>query len=300
MYTNVLNKYELNNIPFDLNIPMSEHTTFRIGGNADVFARPDSVEKLVAALNIAKEENVRFFVLGRGSNLLFADEGFRGIIISTENLKKITVDGNVITCECGVTLTTLAQKARDASLAGLSFAYGIPGFVGGAVYMNAGAYGGQISDVLVRSTYYDVVSGEIGVLSGDEHKFGYRESAYKEDTNKIILSAEFELASGDSAVIRSEMDDYMERRRSKQPLEYPSAGSVFKRPVGYFAGLLIEESGLKGKKVGGAMVSEKHAGFIVNAGGATAADVLGLVKLIQDTVKERYAVDLVCEIIYIK
>ena len=300
MYTNVLNKYELNNIPFELNVPMCEHTTFRIGGNADIFVRPDSVEKLIVALNIAKEENIRFFVLGRGSNLLFSDEGFRGVIISTENLKKITVEGNSIKCECGVTLTNLALKARDASLAGLSFAYGIPGFVGGAVYMNAGAYGGQISDVLVRSTYYDMVSGEVGVFSGDEHNFGYRESAYKEDINKIILSAEFELVSGDASVIRSEMEEYMERRRSKQPLEYPSAGSVFKRPVGYFAGQLIEESGFKGKKVGGAMVSEKHAGFIVNAGGATANDVLSLVKLIQDAVKERYSVDLVCEIIYIK
>ncbi len=299
MYTNVLNKYESNNIPFELNVPMSEHTTFRIGGNADVFARPDSIEKFTKALSIAKEEDVRFFVLGRGSNLLFSDEGFRGVIISTENLKNITVKDNTIVCDCGVTLTLLSQKARDASLAGLSFAYGIPGFVGGAVYMNAGAYGGQISDVLVKSTYYDIESGETGVFVGDEHKFGYRESVYKEDQNKIILSAEFELKNGDASVIRSEMEDYMDRRRSKQPLEFPSAGSVFKRPEGYFAGQLIEESGLKGKTIGGAMVSEKHAGFIVNAGGATAADVLNLVELIKNEVRSRYSVELVCEIIYI-
>lgn len=299
MYTNVLNKYESNNIPFELNVPMSEHTTFRIGGNADVFARPDSIEKFTKALSIAKEENVRFFVLGRGSNLLFSDEGFRGVIISTENLKNIAVKDNTIVCDCGVTLTLLSQKARDASLAGLSFAYGIPGFVGGAVYMNAGAYGGQISDVLIKSTYYDIESGETGVFVGDEHKFGYRESVYKEDLNKIILSAEFELKSGDAVVIRSEMEDYMARRRSKQPLEFPSAGSVFKRPEGYFAGQLIEESGLKGKTIGGAMVSEKHAGFIVNAGGATAADVLNLVDLIKNEVRSRYSVELVCEIIYI-
>lgn len=299
MYTEVLNKYKLNNIPFELNIPMSEHTTFRIGGLADVYARPDSVDSFILALKIAKEENIRFFVLGRGSNLLFADEGFRGIIISTENLKSIKIDGSRIVCECGVSLTSLAQKARDAALSGLSFAYGIPGFVGGAVYMNAGAYGGQISDVLVRSTYYDVEKDKIGHICGNEHDFSYRNSVYKKNNNMIILSAEFELQNGDSSVIRAEMEDYMERRRSKQPLEFPSAGSVFKRPEGYFVGQIVEESGLKGKTIGGAKVSEKHAGFIVNAGGATSKDVMDLVNHIKDVIRSRYSVELVCEIIYV-
>jgi len=300
MYTEILNKYKLSNIPFELNEPMSEHTTFRIGGPADVYARPFDVESFITALTIAKEEKIRFFVLGRGSNLLFADEGCRGVIISTENLKNINISENTIICDCGVTLTTLSQKARDAGLAGLSFAYGIPGFVGGAVYMNAGAYGGQISDVLVKTTYYDVNTGEISALFGDDHKFGYRDSVYKRDINKIILSAEFELKKGDSNVIRSEMEDYMERRRSKQPLEFPSAGSVFKRPEGYFVGQIVEESGLKGKTIGGAKVSEKHAGFIVNVGGATAKDVLELVEFIKDVIRSRYSVELVCEIIYVK
>ncbi len=299
MYTEVLNKYKLNNIPFEINEPMSAHTTFRIGGPADVYARPQTVDSFVLALKIAKEENVRFFVLGRGSNLLFSDDGFKGVIISTENLKKITVDGNRIYSECGVTLTTLAQKARDASLAGLSFSYGIPGFVGGAVFMNAGAYGGQISDVLIKSTYYDVKNDRIGTFVGEEHNFGYRESVYREAPDKIILSAEFELMNGDCEVIRAEMEDYMERRRSKQPLEYPSAGSVFKRPVGYFAGKLIEDCGLKGKRIGGAMVSEKHAGFIVNAGGASASDVFDLINYIKSEVHSKFGVELVCEMIYV-
>lgn len=299
MYTEVLNKYKLNNIPYELNVPMSAHTTFRIGGPADVFARPADVDSFILALKIAKEENVRFYVLGRGSNLLFSDEGFKGIIISTENLKKITVDGNKIYAESGVTLTTLSQKARDAALAGLSFSYGIPGFVGGAVFMNAGAYGGQISDVLVKSTYYDIEKDEIGTVIGDSHNFGYRESIYREDTNKVILSAEFELNSGDTDTIRAEMEDYMDRRRTKQPLEYPSAGSVFKRPEGYFAGKLIEDCGLKGKKIGGAMVSEKHAGFIVNAGNAKAADVFALIEHIKNEVRSKFGVELECEMIYV-
>lgn len=299
MYTEVLNKYKLNNIPFELNVPMSEHTTFRIGGAADVYARPNDVDSFILALKYAKEENIRFMVLGRGSNLLFSDEGFRGVIISTENLKSISIEGTSIFCECGVTLTTLAQKARDASLAGLSFAYGIPGFVGGAVYMNAGAYGGQVSDVLIKSTYYDVDKDEVGCIYGADHNFNYRDSIYKKNNNLIILSAEFELKKGDSAIIRSEMEDFMERRRTKQPLEYPSAGSVFKRPEGYFVGQIVEESGLKGKTIGGAKVSEKHAGFIVNAGGATAKDVIDLVDYIKDVIRSRYSVELVCEIIYV-
>lgn len=300
MYTGVLNKYKLNNIPFELNVSMSEHTTFRVGGPADVYARPNNTENLVLALKIAKEENVRFFVLGRGSNLLFSDEGFRGVIISTENLKSINVEGSKIFCECGVSLTSLSQKARDAGLSGLSFAYGIPGFVGGAVYMNAGAYGGQISDVLAKSTYYDVDNDEIGCVEGSAHNFGYRDSIYKKNNNLVILSAEFELKQGDSSAIRAEMDDYMERRRSKQPLEFPSAGSVFKRPEGYFVGQIVEESGLKGKMIGGAKVSEKHAGFIVNAGGATAKDVIELVNFIKAEIRSRYSVELVCEIIYVE
>ena len=300
MYAEVLNKYKLNNIPFELNVPMSEHTTFRIGGPADVYARPADIESFILAVKIAKEENIRYFVLGRGSNLIFSDNGFKGIIISTENLKKISIDGTRIICECGVTLTTLAQKARDCSLAGLSFAYGIPGFVGGAVYMNAGAYGGQISDVLVKSTYYDVTSDEICSISSIEHEFGYRDSIYKKNPNKIILSAEFQLNIGDSAVIRNEMEDFMDRRRTKQPLEYPSAGSVFKRPEGYFVGQIVEESGLKGMTIGGAKVSEKHTGFIVNAGGATANDVIELIEYIKEKIRSRYSVELVCEIIYVE
>ncbi len=299
MLNSLIENYSSIGIAYKTSEPMSEHTTFRIGGEADVFACPDSVEQLIDAIKIAKNEGVKFIVVGRGSNLLFSDDGFRGVVISTENLKKISVEGNRIICECGVTMTVLAQKARDAELQGLSFAYGIPGFVGGAVYMNAGAYGGQMSDVMVKSTYYNTETDEICIVEGDGHKFGYRESIYKENPNYVILSAEMELTNGKYDEIKAEMEDFMERRRSKQPLEYPSAGSVFKRCEGYFTGKLIEESGLKGKRVGGAEVSVKHAGFIINVGGAKASDVLQLVQIIKDEIRKNYSLELVCEIIYV-
>ena len=300
MYSNILELLNKNNIAYRTNEPMSEHTTFRIGGCADVFVIPDSVDKLIIVIDSVIKAKINYYVVGRGSNLIFPDDGYDGVVVSTEALKNVSINDNVITCDCGVTMNTLASKAKDASLKGLSFAYGIPGFVGGAVFMNAGAYGGQISDVLVRSTYYDTETGKIGTFEGNEHKFGYRESVYKENPSYIILSAEFVLEKGDSALIKAEMDDFMERRRTKQPLEFPSAGSVFKRPVGYFAGQLIEGCGFKGKGVGGAVVSEKHAGFIVNAGGATAKDVADLVDIIKREVFKKYGVELVCEIIFVK
>ena len=232
--------------------------------------------------------------------MICPDEGYNGIVITTERLKNISVNDNMITSDCGVTMNQLSSKARDASLKGLSFAYGIPGFVGGAVYMNAGAYGGQISDVLVRSTYYDPETGKIKTFEKEEHQFGYRESVYKNNPSYVILSAEFLLDNGDGSVIKDEMDDFMNRRRTKQPLEYPSAGSVFKRPEGHFAGQLIEECGLKGRRVGGAVVSEKHAGFIVNDGAATAKDVKELVDIIKTEVFKKFNINLACEIIFVK
>ena len=300
MYTNILEILKNNDISYRMNEPMSEHTTFRIGGCADIFVIPDNTDKLITAIKAVKKSNIDYYVVGRGSNLIFPDDGYKGIVVSTEGLKNISVSGNTIVCDCGVSMNVLSSKARDAALKGLSFAYGIPGFVGGAVFMNAGAYGGQISDVLVRSTYYDTETGKIGTFEAADHKFGYRESVYKENPSFVILSAEFVLENGDPALIKAEMDDFMERRRTKQPLEFPSAGSVFKRPVGYFAGQLIEECGFKGKGVGGAVVSEKHAGFIVNIGGATAKDVADLVDWIKREVFNKYGVELVCEIIFVK
>lgn len=300
MIKNLLELYDKYGIQYKINEPMSDHTTFRIGGCADVYATPESEELLIRAVQIAREENVRYYVMGRGSNLLFSDDGYRGVVISTLELRNISVCGNTVICGCGASLNSIAVAARDASLEGLAFAYGIPGLVGGAVFMNAGAYGGQISDVLVKSTYFDPATGNIGTFTGAEHKFGYRESVYKENPRLVILCAEFKLENGDRHKITADMEDYMGRRRSKQPLEYPSAGSVFKRPVGHFAGRLIEESGLKGKKIGGATVSEKHAGFIVNAGGATAKDVLELIDFIKSEVRKNYSVELTCEVIFVE
>ena len=298
-YSKLTNQLDLNKIEYRLAEPMRDHTTFRIGGSAAVYAIPATGEELIATVKLAKVEDAQFFILGRGSNIIFADAGYDGVVISTEKLKSIKVDGNKIWCEAGVSLNTLSALAKDESLAGLSFAYGIPGYVGGAVFMNAGAYGGEISNVLVKSTYYDTAKDEIGTCVGNEHHFGYRESVYREHPERIILSAEFELSPGNKDEIKAEMDDFMERRRSKQPLEFPSAGSVFKRCEGHFTGKLIEESGLKGTTVGGAQVSVKHAGFIINVGGATANDVLQLIDIIKDTIRKNYGLELVCEMIYV-
>ena len=276
---------------------MSSHTSFKIGGCADIYAIPDSVEKFCTSIKIAYKNNVPVFVLGKGSNILVRDSGVRGIVVSTEKLDKITVSGNKMECQCGASFTYSAIVARDNGLSGLSFAYGIPGSIGGAVYMNAGAYGGQISDVVVRTTYYDAENDEIrGCV---DHKFGYRESVFKENRSWYIISSEFELIPGDMAAIKAEMDDYMERRRSKQPLEFPSAGSTFKRYPGHFTGQLIEESGLKGTRIGGAEVSEKHAGFVINRDNATAEDVLNLIDHIKSVIKANYGFELECEVIIV-
>ena len=237
------------------------------------------------------------FVLGKGSNILVRDSGIRGVVVSTEKLDKITVDGNKLICQSGASFTYAAIVARDNGLSGLTFAYGIPGSVGGAVYMNAGAYGGQISDVVVKTTYYDAENDE--VRECEEHNFGYRESVFKENRSWYIISSEFELTPGDPATIKAEMDDYMERRRSKQPLEFPSAGSTFKRYPGHFTGQLIEESGLKGARVGGAEVSTKHAGFVINRDNATADDVLNLIDHIKSVIKNNYGFELECEVIVV-
>ena len=223
-------------------------------------------------------------ILGNGSNLLVSDNGIEGAVITLDgDFKEITVDGDIITSGSGAKLSRLCSVALENSLTGLEFAYGIPGSVGGAMYMNAGAYGGEMKDVALSVTAL-TPDGEIREVPAEELALGYRTSIFKTNGD-IILFAKYKLAQGDPAAIKEKMDDVMNRRKTKQPLEYPSAGSVFKRPEGAFAGTLIEQCGLKGKTVGGAQVSEKHAGFIINIGGATCDDVMGLVKLVQDTVK---------------
>ena len=278
--------------------PMSRHTSFRIGGPAGLFLVPESGEALGAAVRMAAEEGARTYVLGNGSNVLFDDAGFDGCVISTEGLAGILVGGDKITAGAGASLSAVCKAARDASLTGLEFAYGIPGSVGGAVVMNAGAYGGEIASVLESSEYLDPGTGEICTLTLPEHGYGYRDSVYRHE-KRIVLRAVFGLSRGDRKAIAAKMNELAARRVEKQPLEFPSAGSVFKRPEGHFVGQMVEESGLKGFRIGGAEVSEKHAGFIVNRGGATSADVLALVERIRETVRRNYGVELECEIIHV-
>ncbi len=300
MYKNYIKFLTDADIPFHRDEPMSRHTSFRIGGPADIFVTPESADSLKEVYSFAHELGLSTYIIGRGSNVLFADEGFRGVIISTEKLTEVKIEGNILSAQCGASFTHIAALARDAGLSGLEFAYGIPGAVGGAVFMNAGAYGGQVSDCLLGSSAFDPESGHIVYTDGADHEFGYRTSIYKKNPERVILSADFQLIPGEVEEIRAKMDDYMGRRRDKQPLEYPSAGSVFKRPEGYFAGQLIEEQGLKGYTIGGAQVSEKHAGFIINRGGATADDVLSLIEHIQKTVYSARGVMLECEVIRVK
>ena len=292
-------------VPYLTHEPMSRHTTFRIGGKAALVAQPRSAEELACVLTLYYDyaDTVPLWVLGNGSNVLVSDNGMEGLVVLTGGARSVTfsdpVDGRVtVTAECGASLTALSDACvrQGRELDGLAFAYGIPGSVGGALVMNAGAYGGEMSDVVTGCTYFDLTDGKVRGLSKDELDLSYRHSIFTDHPEWIVLSVEMSLAVGNGADIRAKMDTYMASRRDKQPLEYPSAGSVFKRPVGAFAGKLIEDCGLKGYTVGGAQVSPKHAGFIVNMGNATAADVGELVAHIQRTVEERTGYRLECEI----
>lgn len=284
-------------IKFTENELLAPHSTFRIGGEARLAAMPDTTEQIIDAVSAAKEAGLDFTVIGNGSNVLFSDKGFAGLVIFTRNADSVVIKGNRVIADAGAPFTKLAVTVKNAGLTGLEFAYGIPGSVGGAVYMNAGAYNGEASQVVASSMAYDDLTGEVRMISREEHNFGYRTSVYSQNRDRLtVLSAEFELKEGDSAAIWETMQDLMRRRREKQPLEYPNAGSVFKRPQGYFVGKLITDAGLKGYTIGGAQVSEKHAGFIINIGGATAEDVLRLVEHIQKTVQSQFGVMLECEI----
>lgn len=279
------------------NEPMSKHTSFKIGGNADAYIKVNNLSKLSTILKECQDSDVDYMILGNGSNLLVSDEGIRGAVIRLDgDFRKITlVDDTTIFCGAGATLAYLCKFALNCGLSGLEFAWGIPGTVGGAVFMNAGAYDGEMKDV-VHSVSHISPSGEIGRTEKDDLKFGYRTSIYRSN-NMIITGITLKLKKGNPDEIRAKMDDYMLRRSTKQPLEYPSAGSVFKRPEGNFAGALIEQCGLKGKLCGGAQVSEKHAGFIINKSNATAKDVRELISQIQKTVSDKTGYNLECELI---
>ena len=278
------------------NEPLSSHSTMRVGGPAALAAFPTNRSELCALIQKAKAHHVRHIIVGNASNILFSDRGFDGLAIFTTAMRNIVWNGTSVTADCGASLTGLAAAATKKGLSGLEFAFGIPGTIGGAVYMNAGAYGSQISAVLTSSEY--LRDGEVLSRNAEAHKFGYRTSIYR-STDDIILSAEFTLTPGDPEAIAAKAKQNMDSRRSKQPLEYPNAGSVFKRPEGAFPGALIEQAGLKGFRIGGAEFSEKHANFIVNRGGATADDILRLTETAQKTVYKQFGILLETEIIYI-
>lgn len=279
--------------------PLSKHTTFRIGGPCDYFINIKTEEELVKVVRLCKEEKVSYLLIGNGSNLLVADEGYRGVVLKIDDCsEEFTVQeeeqATIVTASAGMNLTTFAMKVANLGLTGFEFAAGIPGTLGGAVFMNAGAYGGEIKNCIICARVVNM-DGEILTLSKEELQLSYR-SSIAQQKGYLILSATFQFLKGDKDLIHQKIEELNRQRREKQPLEYPSAGSTFKRPEGYFAGKLIMDAGLKGYRVGGAVVSEKHSGFVINTGNATAADVIQLINDVSRIVKEKYDVVLEPEV----
>lgn len=274
--------------------PMSEHIYFRVGGPADILVTPVNEEQVVNTLKLCREYNVPYFILGNGSNILVKDGGISGVVIKFNKLNKITTEGNYVTAQSGALLKDVSKAALENNLRGFEFACGIPGSIGGAVFMNAGAYDGEMAHVIKSARVIDE-NCNIKNLTKEELELGYRSSIVMKK-GYVVIEATVELESGEYASIKDKIDDLTNRRESKQPLEYPSAGSTFKRPEGYFAGKLIQDSGLKGFSIGGAAVSEKHSGFVINKGGATAKDVLDVIAHVQKTVKENFDVELHTEV----
>lgn len=297
-----MEKSQLHSLFIDKNIgtvlfdePMKNHTSFKIGGPADVMIIPGSEEQLLNAVRLCREHGIQSYIMGNGSNLLVRDGGMRGAVIKiSEGLNKIEVQGNNIYCEAGALLTGVSRAALANSLTGFEFANGIPGSIGGAITMNAGAYGGEMKDVVTKVRAIDM-SSNIVEYTNEEMNFRYRGSKVV-DENLIVLSVEVGLKPGNYEEIDATIKDLTYKRTSKQPLELPSAGSTFKRPVGYFAGKLIEDSGLRGLRLGGAQISEKHCGFVVNIDNATCKDVLQLISVVQKTVRDNFDVELDTEI----
>lgn len=284
---------DINNILY--NEPMKEHTSFKVGGPADIFIEPDGTEELKKAITSLKEHNIPYYIIGNGSNLLVSDKGLRGAVVKLgEKFSRVELDGERVISECGILLSTLSKIAAKNSLTGMEFASGIPGALGGAVTMNAGAYGGEMKDIV---EWVEVLDPELRLkrLQGAEMGFGYRKSVI-EPRGYIAISCCLRLKQGNPEVINRIMADLTERRKTKQPLHLPSAGSTFKRPEGYFAGKLIEDSGLRGFSVGGAQVSELHCGFVVNNGNATARDVYDVIRHVQKTVFEKFNIRLETEV----
>ena len=284
-------------IEYRLNEPSAAHVTMKAGGALSIFVLPKNVSELIFAFNEAKKENIKPFILGNGSNTVFSDNGFNGAVIGTELICNIMVTEEKIEADCGAILSKVASLAADNSLAGMEFAHGIPGSLGGAVFMNAGAYGGEMKDIIESVTFFD--GEKITVKNANELFFDYRESEFSKN-GAIVLSVKLKLQKGKKTEIKAKMKELLKKRKEKQPLNYPSSGSTFKRPEGYFAGKLIEDAGLKGKRIGNMAVSEKHAGFVVNLGGGTETDLEKLISEVQETVREKFKVELEPEIRIIK
>ena len=275
--------------------PMSRHTTFRVGGPADFFVTPKAKEEVRDVIRICKEAGMPYYIIGNGSNLLVSDAGYRGVIVQIyKEMNEVKVEGDLVKAQAGALLSGIAAKALGAELSGFEFASGIPGTIGGACMMNAGAYGGEMKDVLESVTVL-TGKGKIIELGRNELELGYRTSVIAKK-GYIVLGAALKLERGDGEKIKTYMDELKEKRVTKQPLEYPSAGSTFKRPEGYFAGKLIEDAGLRGFRVGDAQVSEKHCGFVINRGNASAAEVMELMRQVEDKVEENSGVRLEAEV----
>jgi len=288
---------KLQKIEYKKNEPMCKHTSFKIGGLAEFFIEIKNADELCLLFKAIKECEMPYFIIGKGSNLLVSDKGIEGAVISLLKMDGVTVNGEEVVAEAGVSLANVCIAALENSLTGMEFAYGIPGSMGGALYMNAGAYGGEMSQVVSSCEYVDEdgVKGEIEI---EDMQLGYRNSVFR-GSNMVITSVKLKLGTGQKEEISALMEDFMNRRKRKQPLEFPSAGSTFKRPEGNFAGALIEKNNLKGMSVGGAKVSEKHAGFLINCNKATCEDVRGLIQLVQETVLKADGIWLEPEVIFV-
>lgn len=279
------------------NEPMKNHTSFQVGGPADLFLMPQTLTELQKVLEICKNSEKPFYLMGNGSNLIVKDSGYKGIIINTRGLNQVNAVGESLIAEPGISLKKLAQVALKEKLTGLEFASGIPGSLGGAVTMNAGAYDGEMKGI-IKSIIVITEDGSLKTIPAEQCHFGYRSSVLQQHP-WVLVSVELSLKKGDDQAIAAKMQDLNSQRQAKQPLEYPSAGSTFRRPAGYYAGKLVQDAGFQGYSIGGAQVSEKHSGFVINKGGATASDILNLIHAIQAGVKEKFDVDLKTEVIVI-
>ena len=298
--TELIGLLEEKEIEYRVDCPLTSYNTFRIGGIASLAVFPKTREQLIYALEAVTRSGAKYAVVGKGSNLLFPDGKYQGVVLFTSQVRELSFEGDRVVASAGVSLSALASQAAREGLAGLEFAAGIPGTVGGAVLMNAGAFGGEMSQVTLFSEYWDAKTASSGRFEREEQRFGTRTSVYATRPELTVLSATLQLQKGEKESIRARMEDYRVRRSATQPLNFPNAGSIFKHPKGFFAGKLIEDCGLKGTRVGDAEISLKHAGFIVNRGNATAEDVKRLILTVQERVMQRYGVSLECELRFLE